>query len=190
MVNELNRRQAILAAASALVTTRMVQAATERAPRQPICVFTKPFNSLSFDTLADRIAELGFDGIEAPIRKGGHVEPAEVEDQLPKLVEALRKRDLEITVMASDVNDPNDPVTAKVLRTAAALGVRRYRMKYLNYDLKRSVVDQLDERRPRFRDLAAMNRDIGIRAVYQNHASGRILGATLWDLKQIGRAHV
>lgn len=163
----------------------MVRGATEAAPRQPICVFTKPFNSLSFDTLADRIAECGFDGIEAPIRKGGHIEPAEVEDQLPKLVEALRKRDLEITVMASDVNDPNDPVTAKVLRTAAALGIRRYRMKYLNYDLKRSVVDQLDEWRPRFRDLAAMNRDIGIRAIYQNHASGRILGAALWDLKHV-----
>ena len=48
-----------------------------------ICVFTKPFNSLSFDELADRIAELGFDGIEAPIRVGGHVEPDQVEDRLP-----------------------------------------------------------------------------------------------------------
>jgi len=185
MVNKLNRRQAILTAASAVVTTRIVQAATETAPRQPICVFTKPFNSLSFDTLADRIAELGFDGIEAPIRKGGHVEPTAVEDELPKLVEALRKRDLEITVMASDVDDPNDPVAVKVLRTAATLGIRRYRMKYLAYDLKRSVVEQLDEWRPRFRDLAAMNHDLGIQAVYQNHASGKMLGAALWDLKHV-----
>ena len=185
MVNKLNRRQAILTAASAVVTTRIVRAATETAPRQPICVFTKPFNSLSFDTLADRIAELGFDGIEAPIRKGGHVEPTAVEDELPKLVEALRKRDLEVTVMASDINNPNDPVAAKVLRTAAALGIRRYRMKYLAYDLKRSVVEQLDEWRPRFRDLAAMNHDLGIRAVYQNHASGKMLGAALWDLKHV-----
>ena len=185
MVNKLNRRQAILTAASAVVTTRIVRAATETAPRQPICVFTKPFNSLSFDTLADRIAELGFDGIEAPIRKGGHVEPTAVEDELPKLVEALRKRDLEVTVMASDINNPNDPVAAKVLRTAAALGIRRYRMKYLAYDLKRPVVEQLDEWRPRFRDLAAMNHDLGIRAVYQNHASGKMLGAALWDLKHV-----
>jgi sugar phosphate isomerase/epimerase len=185
MTNELNRRQAILAAVSALVATRMARGAADSAPRQPICVFTKPFNSLSFDALADRIAELGFDGIEAPIRKGGHVEPTEVEDGLPKLAEALRKRDLEITVMASDINDPNDPVAAKVLRTAAALGIRRYRMKYLGYDLKRSVVEQLDEWRPRFRDLAAMNHDLGIRAVYQNHASGKMLGAALWDLKHV-----
>jgi len=185
MTNQLNRRQAILAALSALVATRTARAAEDSAPRQPICVFTKPFNSLSFDALADRIAELGFDGIEAPIRKGGHVEPTEVEDGLPKLVEALRKRDLEITVMASDVNDPDDPVTAKVLRTAATLGIRRYRMKYLKYDLSRSVIEQLDEWRPRFRDLAAMNHDLQIQAVYQNHASGTILGAALWDLKHV-----
>lgn len=185
MANKLNRRQAILVAASAVVTTRMAQGATETEPRRPICVFTKPFNSLSFDALADRIAELGFDGIEAPIRPGGHVEPTEVEDRLPKLVEALRKRDLEITVMASDVSDPNDPVSVKVLRTAAALGIRRYRMKYLQYDLKRSVVEQLDEWRPKLRDLAAMNRDLGIRAVYQNHAGGNLLGAALWDLKHV-----
>ncbi|NQT11479.1 MAG: sugar phosphate isomerase/epimerase [Planctomycetes bacterium] len=185
MTNQLNRRQAILAAVSAAVATRMARAATEPATRQPICVFTKPFNSLSFDALADRIAEIGFDGIEAPIRKGGHVEPTEVEDKLPKLVEALRKRDLEITVMASDVNDPNDPVAIRVLRTAADLGIRRYRMKYLRYDMSRSVVEQLDEWRPRFRDLAAMNHDLGIRAVYQNHASARNLGAALWDLKHV-----
>jgi sugar phosphate isomerase/epimerase len=185
VAHQLNRRQAILAAASAVAATGMAPAAAERAPRRPICVFTKPFNSLSFDELADRIAELGFDGIEAPIRKGGHVEPEAVEDELPKLVEALQKRDLEITVMASGVNNPDDPVEAKVLRTAAALGIRRYRMKYLQYDLKRSVVEQLNEWRPRLRDLAAANRDLGIRAVYQNHASGKNLGAALWDLKYV-----
>jgi sugar phosphate isomerase/epimerase len=168
-----------------LAATEIARAAAEPAPRRPICVFTKPFNSLSFDELADRIAELGFDGIEAPIRKGGHVEPETVEDELPKLVEALRKRDLEITVMASGVNNPDDPVEAKVLRTAAALGIRRYRMKYLQYDLKRSVVEQLNEWRPRLRGLAAVNRDLGIRAVYQNHASGKNLGAALWDLKYV-----
>jgi sugar phosphate isomerase/epimerase len=185
VTNQLNRRQALLAAASAVVAPRLSRAATDPPARQPICVFTKPFNSLSFDELADRIAELGFDGIEAPIRKGGHVEPEAVEDDLPKLAEALRKRDLEITVMASDVNDPDDPLTARVLRTAAGLGIRRYRMKYLRYDLNRPVMEQLDQWRPRFRELAAMNHELGVRAVYQNHASGRMLGAALWDLMRV-----
>ena len=94
--------------------------------------------------------------------------------------------------MASDIDDPNDPTTEKVLRTAAALGVQRYRMRYLMYDLQRPVLDQLNEWRPRFRDLADMNHELGIRAVYQNHAcwgklkpSGKLLGAAIWDLKEV-----
>ena len=83
--------------------------------QNPICVFTKPFNSLSFDELAAEIASLGFDGIEAPIRKGGHIEPERASEDLSKLVDALSKQGLEITVMASDINDPNDPLTERVL---------------------------------------------------------------------------
>ena len=173
-----------IAAGSLVKQTRPVQAAEIKRPeKNPICVFTKPFNSLSFDELADRIAELGFDGIEAPIRKGGHVEPEQVEQQLPALLEALKKRDLEITIMTSDVNDPDDPTTETVLRTAATLGIKRYRMKYFKYDLKQSVLSQIDQWRPKLKQLAAMNHDFGLTGVYQNHAGTNYLGAPLWDLR-------
>lgn len=192
----MSRRQALFSATAAFTSAYALpsptDAATHEQPQPSICAFTKPFNSLSFEELADRIAEAGFTGIEAPIRRGGYIEPSQVEDRLPELVEALRKRDLEITVMASDIDDPNDPMTEKVLRAAAILGIQRYRMNYLMYDLKRPVIDQLNEWRPRFRDLAALNHELGIRAVYQNHScwgklhsGGKLLGATIWDLKQV-----
>ncbi|MFP6763650.1 MAG: sugar phosphate isomerase/epimerase family protein [Planctomycetaceae bacterium] len=151
----------------------------------PVCVFTKPLQSLSFDELADRIAEFGFDGLEAPIREGGHMEPAEVPDRLPAMVEALKKRGLQITVMTSSINDPDDPLTETILQTAARLGIRRYRMKYLRYDSGRSVQEQLDAWRPRLQTLAAMNRQFGIRAVYQNHAGNGYLGSAVWDLQRV-----
>ncbi len=142
----------------------------------------KPFNSLTFDELADRIAELGFDGIEsAHFVPGGHIEPEAVPDELPKLVEALKKRGLEITVITSDVNGPNDPVNERVLRTAASLGVRRYRMRYFKYDMKKPILQQLDNWRPQVRELAALNAELGITAVYQNHAGRNYCGAPLWD---------
>lgn len=181
----INRREALAASFATLATGRLglsAEPGSRNSGQQTLCVFTKPFNSLSFHDLADRIAELGFAGIEAPVRKGGHVEPHEVEEKLPLLVDALQKRNLEITVMTSDLNDPNDLLTEKVLKTAASLGIRRYRMQYFLYDLKRSVTEQLQEWRPLFVDLAAMNRDLGIRAVYQNHAGNKQLGAALWDL--------
>lgn len=153
--------------------------------KNPLCVFTKPFNSLSFSELADKIAELGFNGIEAPIRAGGHIEPNQVEDKLPELVEALKKRGLEVTVMTSDINDPRDPLTEKVLRVAGGLGIRRYRMKYLIYDNKHPVAEQLKTWHDQLVDLAAMNGELGIKGVYQNHAGNKQLGAPLWDIREV-----
>ena len=178
-----NRREFLIAAASLVAAPVLAETESKTKPKQTFCVFTKPFNSLSYDELADRIAELGFDGLEAPVRAGGHVEPVNVEDELPELVEALGKRNLEITVLTSDINDPNDPLTKRVIRTAATLGIQRYRMQYFKYDLDRSVVDQIGEWQPQLRDLAALNHDFGIRGLYQNHSGTNYLGAALWDVK-------
>lgn len=186
------RRNLLIAAGCSLASTGLGNSAATAADSPPpspaknsVCVFTKPFNSLTYDELADRIAELGFDGVEAPIREGGHIEPVDVPEELPKLVEALQKRDLKLTVMTSSLNDPNDPLTETVLKTASQLGVRRYRMKYLKYDFNKPILKQLDEWRPQLKDLAAMNKQFGITAVYQNHAGRNYLGASLWDLGRI-----
>ncbi len=188
----LTRRDFVAATVAAGVTlsgrdTSEAAAKNESKAAHKICAFCKPFQSLTYDELADRMAELGFDGIEATIRNGGHIKPAQAKDELPKMVEALRKRGLEITVMASSINRADQPHAEDTLRTAAALGVKRYRMAYFRYDLNRPVVDQLDELRPVLKDLAALNRELGIAAVYQNHAGTKNVGAPLWDLHSLIR---
>ena len=147
-----------------------------------ICAFEKFLQDLSYDELADTIAELGFVGIEATVRKKGHVLPERVEDDLPKLVEALKKRDLEVTTMASDVLNPSQPLTERVLRTAVGLGVKSYRMGFYRYDLNRPIVKQMEEIRPGLNELAELNKELGISALYQNHSDATFMGATLWDL--------
>ena len=154
-----------------------------------ICASIKFLQSLSYEQLAETIAELGFNGIEATVRDRGHVLPERVEEDLPKLVEALRKHNLEITVMASSVDSVDQPYTEKVLRTAASLGVKRYRMSYYRYDLNRPVIEQLDEFRPVVKELVALNRELGISAVYQNHAGAKYVGASLWDLYRLIKDH-
>ena len=112
--------------------------------------------------MARELAQFGYAGIEATIRRRGQVEPTEVEDGLPKLVEALRSEGLEITIMASDVNRADDPLMEKTLRVAAALGVKRYRMAYHQYDFAKPLRAQLDSLRPQVRELAALNKELGM----------------------------
>lgn len=186
----MNRRRFL--STSAAVTAAGMMSKTSKAVLQSdaelkneICVFTKPFNSLSFDQLAEGVAEIGFDGIEAPIRSGGHVRPADVAERLPELVTALKNRGLEISVMTSDVNDPADQASESVLRAAAKAGIRFYRMKYFKYDESRSIKQQLTNWKSQIVDLAAMNRELGLTAVYQNHAGRNYFGAPIWDMAQV-----
>jgi sugar phosphate isomerase/epimerase len=179
---DLDRRSFLARAATvAAIPLGAANLAGPLARRRKFSVFIKPLQSLSYDALAAAIKKLGFDGIEATVRKNGHVLPERVEEDLPKLVGALSKHKLSCTVMATDVNRV-DKLNERVLRTASKLGIGLYRMGALKYDLKRSVHTQLKELSPQIKELAALNRSLGISGVYQNHAGARRVGAACWDL--------
>lgn len=177
---------AVTAAGSFLPSSIQATEGGKTSPRFRFCTFTKSLQHLSYDDLAKRTAALGFDGLEVPIRPGGHIEPEQVEDELPKMVEALKKHGLEMTVMTSGINEVSkEQRTEAVLRTAAGLGIERFRMLYYKYDLKKPIFPQVDEFRPKLRDLVAASREIGIKPIYQNHSGKDYFGATVWDLAEV-----
>jgi len=189
-----SRRQFLIGSLATAAAASNLRAAAE-APGWNYIYFTKPLQTQSWEDCAKTVAELGFQGVEALVRPGGQVEPERVEEDLPKFVEALKKQNLELTIMASGINavDPAQH-TEKVLRTAAALGIKRFRMSYYKYDLTKPIFPQLDQFRPILRDLVALGKELGIKPVYQNHSGRNYVSAPLWDLYELFRefdpAHV
>src|SRR6185503_5733092 len=123
-------------AASALVFANPVSSfakESKAASAYKFCAFEKPLQFLSYDELAELLAETGFNGVEAAVRDGGHVLPEKVEEDLPRFIAALKKQGLEMTVLTSGINSVDSPHAEKVLRTAAKLGVKRYRMNWYRY---------------------------------------------------------
>ncbi len=180
----MNRRSFVASSVSAVAGLAMSNVCVAEQPKKArfeICAFEKFVQSLSYDELGSTMAELGFDGIEATVRKGGHIEPVQVEDELPKMVEALAKHGVNVTIMTSNVNQV-DSLSERVLKTAADLGIKRYRMQYYRYDLGQPVLPQLEAIRPKLKDLVALNRELGLAAVYQNHSGAHVVGAGIWDL--------
>jgi sugar phosphate isomerase/epimerase len=178
---------ATLAAGSALAAglplrSLAADASSRAKPRNPICVFIKFMQSMSYDELADTVAAMGVDGIEATVRRGGYIEPPKTPDELPQLVEALAKRNLKVTMITTDVLRADQPNTRPVLQTAAKLGVPMYRMGYYKYDLSKPVMPQLKALGPDLKELAALNRELGIQAVYQNHSGADNVGCAVWDI--------
>lgn len=183
-----NRRQflrqaAVVTGAAACLQHHWLNAADSKP--HPICAFVKFLQELSHEDLAASIKRLGFDGIEGTIRPGGQILPEHVEEELPKLMAALKQHGLEMTIMASGINRADDPLSIKTLQTASKLGIKRYRMNYYRYDLNKPISRQLADFRSMAKDLADLNKELGMQAIYQNHAGARYLGSTLWDLSSL-----
>jgi sugar phosphate isomerase/epimerase len=173
-----------LTAAALALFAKTAGAAPETAPsdRFQLIAFDKPFQNAGFEQTADIIAEVGWHGIECPVRAKGQILPERVEEDLPILVEALKKRGLAIYVLTSDIVAP-DARAEKVLRTAKALGIQRYRIGFSYYDLSKPIAPQLANAKAAARDLAALNRDIGLQGGFQNHSGPKNIGAPIWDIR-------
>jgi sugar phosphate isomerase/epimerase len=124
----------------------------------------------------------GVSGIEATVRAGGRVLPKNVQDDLPRLRDALALRGLEIMAIATDINDAARPFSENVLRAAAKLGIRRYRMGPYLYDLSKPILPQLDLIAAKLPALVDLTRDLGMIAMYQNHSGINRVGAPVWDI--------
>ncbi len=152
------------------------------------CLFTKHLLGMEPAALAEQVASLGFHGLEAPIRPGGHIEPERVQDELPGFVETLAKANLKLTILTSGINAVTPAQhTESILRTAASLGVKYHRMNWFKYDLKKPLLPQLNEVRAQMKDLIALSRELGIRPLSQNHNGPSYVGAAIWDLESIMR---
>lgn len=148
-----------------------------------LITFTKPFRTLKAKETADLVAEVGWDGVELPVRsKDAQFTPAEADDQLPKFVDALRANGgREVSIVTTDITEVN-AAAEKLLRLTSKLGITRYRLGFFRYAKDKSIPRQLAEIAPKLRDLAALNKELGLRAGFQNHSGNGYVGAPIWDV--------
>jgi len=146
-----------------------------------ICIFSKHLQWLDYENMAKTAAEIGFDGVDITVRPKGHVLPKNVETDLPRAVEAVKKAGLEVPMITTAIQDADNPLTDKILKTASQLGVQYYRMGWYNYDPNLELQDNLDNFVQKLEALAALNEHYQIKGAYQNH-SGTGFGAPVWDI--------
>ena len=187
----LSRREFIARALAASSTAALGGAsalpvlAEEKSPL-PIVVFSKVYQTLklNFDDAAAVTAEAGIDGIDCPVRPGGEILPEHVTGELPQYVAALRKRGLQLPLLTTGITSVSSPCAEDILRTAKKLGVQFYRLGFVIRATDASAGKQVREIKAQLKDLAALNKQIGIGALVQNHSpAGRsYLGGDLSEL--------
>lgn len=175
-------RRALLAGAAAL----MAGPAAANS-KLKVAIFSKHLQFVQGPELAKAAADLGFDAVDITVRKGGHVVPERVRQDLPGLVATIRQHGLEVPMVTTDILDDQTPYAEEIVRTAAELGIRHYRFGGFKYAADRPYPAQLDALRPRLARLAALNAKYQSCAMYHTHSGVGLVGASIWDLYLIMR---
>lgn len=190
----MNRREFIRAsvgsaAAAWAYTSSPLKAEVAGTKPYKIIGFSKAFQNLNAEDTADTVAEIGWDGIECPVRPNGQgqIEPERAADELPKMIESLKKRGKELTLVTTAINRLSDPHAESLLRTLSKLGIRKYRLGFYHYSNTRSIPDQLKSLSEDLRAIAQLNQELGLQAGFQNHSGKDLVGAAVWDIWTIMR---
>jgi sugar phosphate isomerase/epimerase len=170
-------RREVLALAGTLATRGLAATGSPK-----ICIFSKHLQWLDVADAARLAADMGFDGIDLTVRKGGHIDPARAAEDLPRAVETIRKTGLEVPMVTTDIVTAQSEHAGEILRTISSLGIRAYRWGGFRLDPNRSIPDQLEAARGPVRELAALNQSYGVCAMYHTHSGAGLLGASIWDL--------
>lgn len=149
-------------------------------------VFSKHLAGPPLPQVASQLRSFGVDAVDLTVRKGGHVAPDAVDDELPAMQQSLRGVGCRIGMITTEITDPDAPLTRRILEAAARLGIRYYKLGYWGYQGFGTLRRQRDEVAARIKALAAMNQSLGLVGGFHNH-SDTFFGASLWDIEYVLR---
>jgi sugar phosphate isomerase/epimerase len=183
MPSEISRRT-LLGAGVALLSQALPARSSDTQPsgKLKVCIFSKHLQFVEGEELANAAAAIGFDGVDLTVRKGGHVEPERVKQDLPPLVALLHRHGLETPMVTTDIIDVDTPFTEDILKTLADLGIRNYRWGGFKYSATEAYPVQLDRMKRSIAKLAALNTRYHTGAMYHTHSGVDLVGSSIWDL--------
>lgn len=137
-------------------------------------VFTKPWK-MPLDELGEFVADLGFDGVELPVRPGFQVEPEKVTEGLPAAAKVLADSGVKIASIAGPTDEPT-------IAACAAAGVPVIRICC-------SIPDGIDyltgeaQLQKQFDELTPLLEKYGVTIGVQNHCGRAVF--TAMDLRHL-----
>lgn len=158
--------------------------AHERPRRRPeICVYSESFQDLPIPKVCDTFKEIGADGVDLTVRPGGHIEPRDVEEKLPKAHEAAKRAGLKISMLTTGITEPDDEAR-KIFETCSKLGIDRVKLGYHHYHRFGQLKKEMDVVRRKLARIAKFAKPFGVLPCVHVHAGATIpsSGLMLYEL--------
>lgn len=176
--------RAAVAAAAALSLPRLARAAGAGGPI-PIIGSTESFKFLAPHELAQFASAAGWSGLEASVRKAGHIDPSHVREDLPDFFNAVQQHGLDMPALATDVVTLRDPDSEGVIRTAAKLGIKHVRLGSWKFDPAKPRDPQVAIMVRDLRDLGLLAKEVEITLGLENTFRPDRFGSDVGELLEI-----
>ena len=124
----------------------------------------------------------GFPAMLWTVRRGAHVEVAQVETELPRIVGLTRAAGMATPMIITNIAEAGSEGAAATLSTMQRLGIRLYRAAAPRYRYDAPIQPQFDDFRRKLEGLAQLNAKYGTTAAFHTHAYADTIGGSAWDL--------
>ncbi|MCK4283577.1 MAG: sugar phosphate isomerase/epimerase [Candidatus Brocadiae bacterium] len=139
------------------------------------CVFSKLFQSMDADALGRTMKELGVDGVDLTVRRGGHVEPESVKEGLPAFQQALAAHDIKVSMLTTSITGRDEPHAVDVIEAAGRLGIGYIKLGYWRYKGFGTYKESERQIKAALEELTPVLKDNGVKAGMHTH-SGKNMG--------------
>lgn len=177
----MNRRDFL---ASSLAAAIPAKADTYASIAARICLFTDHLHGFECQEVAPMLEQLGISGPDLTVRPGGLVNPARVEEDLPKAAAAFKEHGMGIPMITTALTKADDLAARATFSAAARLGIRYYKPGYYKYTDMNAWRPARDAAHQQLAGLVRLASQAGLRTGLHVH-SGPIIGGTVWDALEL-----
>jgi hypothetical protein len=124
----------------------------------------------------------GFPAILWTVRRGSHIEPEQVETELPRIVKLTREAGIDTPMIITAIGDETSEHAGAILATMQELGIRLYRAATPQYDYNTPIQPQLSACRKKLAGVARLNERYDATAAFHTHSYANTIGGSAWDL--------
>ena len=151
-----------------------------------IVLNSKFFAELSPAALGEKVASLGYDGVDLCVRAGHPVDPDNVDRTLPIAVAALRAAGMSCPLVSAPVtfNDAESPEAERLYAACAEAGVPRIKIGYWYFTEGEDYWAVLEQAKEGLAGLARLSARYGVQTCCHTH-SGPCLGSNCAGLMQL-----
>lgn len=173
-----------LAVASGLATSVTELRSDETPKAMPkVCTYTEHFQKLPIPEVCRVFKRIGVDGLDLTVRGGGHIEPQNAKEELPKAAKAARNEGLQIMMLTTGITAP-DRQAEEIVATCQELGIERIKLGYFPVGQFGNLAKRLGDVRNQLDAIVKLTAKYGVRPCVHLHSGPTIpsSGFMLYDL--------